>query len=196
MKKTIIFAFCLLIMAIALESCNDHKNEAASNMFTGVWEISSKDDLEEDGTSIEHILELKTGNSFTETFVFYNNQEQLYRVSVEGEYGVEETADQNRQNNFAATGYTLWRMYNIDSMDIVTTEENQNELAEEYKELFSQNNMELENARKEGMCYGLFNVRDEGDLTWETDETISEQFPDVMKKRRAKRIIKETPANE
>ena len=46
-KSIVIIAISLFYMAVSLQSCN----EAASNMFVGVWEISSKDDVDEDGTS-------------------------------------------------------------------------------------------------------------------------------------------------
>jgi hypothetical protein len=191
-KSIIIIAISLFYMAVALQSCNDHKNENVSNMFTGVWEISSKDDVEGDGTSLEQILELKAGNIFTETYTFYDNGEVTSTISVEGEYGVEATVDERKKDNSMADGYTLWRKYNIDSMNI-ETDDDASDLTELFEEKFTEENNELEKARKEGKVYGLINVRNEGDLSWETDEPVSEQYPYIKKRAKAKLILKETP---
>ena len=182
------YVICMIAMAIVMQSCSDHKNENASNMFIGEWEISSKDDVEEDGTSLEHILELKTGNVFTETYTFYDNGEKTAVVSIEGEFGVEATVDAGKKNQSIADGYTLWRKYNIDSINI-EADGDHSELMDMFEEKFTNENNELEKARKEGQVYGLPNVRNEGDLTWETDELINEQYPDMKKRAKAKRIL-------
>ncbi|GEM_PF-5746787 len=191
-KSIVIIAISLFYMAVSLQSCN----EAASNMFVGVWEISSKDDVDEDGTSLEHILELKTDNVFTETYTYYKNDKVIAEVSVEGEYGAEKT---NRINKYTKetdnlhSGYTLWRKYNIDSMNVEAADDDGKEMAKMLEKEFIKMNNELEDAQKKNMVYGLTNIKADLDLSWETDEPIDESFPDIMKRATAKRIIKETP---
>ena len=191
-KSIVIIAISLFYMAVSLQSCN----EAASNMFVGVWEISSKDDVDEDGTRLEHILELNTDNVFTETYTYYKNDKVIAEVSVEGEYGAEKT---NRINKYTKetdnlhSGYTLWRKYNIDSMNVEAADDDGKEMAKMLEKEFIKMNNELEDAQKKNMVYGLTNIKADLDLSWETDEPIDESFPDIMKRATAKRIIKETP---
>lgn len=190
-KRIVIIAISLFYMAVFLQSCN----EAASNMFVGVWEISSKDDVDEDGTSLEHILELKTGNVFIETYTYYENGEVIAEVSVDGEYGVERTNRINKHTKKVDnlhSGYTLWRKYNIDSMNIEATDDDGKEMAKILEEELVNENNELEDAQNKGMVYGLTHIEAGLDLSWETDEPIDERFPDIMKRATAKRVKKET----
>lgn len=191
MKKSIIPVFCLFLMVVALQSCEDKR----SNMFIGVWEISSKDDVDKDGYSLEHILELKTGYVFTETYTFYENGEMKAEVSVDGEYGVERTSrinEHTKKVDNMHSGYTLWRKYIIDSMNIEAADEDGKEMAKMLEEELVNENNELEDAQNKGLVYGLAHIEAGLDLSWETDEPIDEKYPDMKKRATAKRIIKET----
>lgn len=191
-KRIVIITISLFYMAVFLQSCN----EAASNNFVGVWEISSKDDVDEDGSSLEQILELKTGYVFTETYTFYENGEMIAEVSVDGEYGVERTSrinEHTKKVDNMHSGYTLWRKYNIDSMNIEAADDDGKEMAKMLEEELVNENNELEDAKNKGMVYGLTHIEAGLDLSWETDEPINEKYPDMKKRATAKRIINETP---
>lgn len=203
MKTIINITVCLFFLAITLQSCNEHKNEKVSNTFVGVWEMSSKDDVIEEGIGIEHILELKEGNIFSEKYSFYENNELLAEVSIDGEYGVEVTNKQairinmfvSKKTDTSSKVYTLWRKYNIDSIDIEVEEvehdsEELSELIEVIEEGFTNENQRLADADKEGIVYGLVDARVEDELSWLTDEPISEDEPDYKRRATAKRILK------
>lgn len=191
MKKNIISAICLFIMVAALQSCEKHKNENLSNMFVGVWEISSKDDVDEDGISLEKILDLKKGNVFTEQYTYHKEGEVIAQVSVEGEYGVEKTSGIDGYKSYGRYN-TLWRKYNVDSMEKVINND-AGKIAAMLEEFFINENNKLEDARKKGLVYGLVNVKNDDYfiLSWDTDEPINENYPDIKKSMKARRLKQE-----
>lgn len=159
MKKSL-WSVCALVLLLTLSSCG---GKTLIDDFIGKWEISSKDDVDEDGLSLEFILELKEGHEFTETRTVYEEGEQTIVVTIDGEYGLQHTQE----------GNCLWRRYNLESLQVYsddTIEDLENDFIQDYYN----ENTKLEKAEEAGDTFGLQKVRviKGSELSWETDEPL------------------------
>lgn len=183
MKKTL-WSACTVVLLLSLSSCG---GKTMTDELIGKWEISSKDDVDEDGLSKEVILELKEGHEFSETQTIYEDGEEALVITIDGEYGLQHTQGQK--------GNCLWLRYDLESLEVMCDDEDLKEELEEYHTKdYSLENWKLEKAEEDGNYFGFQNVQviKGSELTWETDEPLldaSGRNTGFNKRKTAKAII-------
>lgn len=154
-------------------SSNDNTTtlfENEDSPFEGVWELSSKNDTDEDGYATEQLLELRDNKTFTETMTMYSENTPFAQISIKGSYFLEDICARTVKDINVMEGKSLCQQYNIESIKFINydcEEDEANAILNKWTEMYRKQNEDLASAKSQGKTFGLAYIQVNGDtMSW------------------------------